>query len=68
MNQLYRIAKKDRFTIENVTRFLKPSNIEIFNISGAQAWETVNEQINGIFELDLTNLSQSEYIFKTKER
>lgn len=68
MNQLYSIAKKDRFIIENVARFLKPSNIEIFKISGAQAWETANEQINEIFELDLTNLAQSGYIFNTKER
>jgi hypothetical protein len=31
--------------------------IEINRISGDQAWENANEQIYGIFELDLKNLS-----------
>lgn len=37
--------------------------IGINKISGDQAWENANELINGIFEPDLTNLSQ-KVVFK----
>ncbi len=36
--------------------------IVINKIPGDQAWETANEQIIGIFELDLINLSQKVFI------